>query len=320
MFKRLAFGLIILSGLLLISCDSDDINNGGGDNNSGDLSKNYWERSALNHMQLKGKVKSIRETTEHQEGKYEETYFNEHGWITKFRSNYLEGEIRETVLRYNDEGEMISDGYANYEYSNHGRYIPGTFFHMQNEPLYKNLSKVSTEGYTVQYEFRGNFLYVIADNEDEDIVVEYTGPYPTKMGDVNDTSNEWGEFMNASYQENGMFDVYEEGYYGTGDNWHLDSRKTFYKKDNEYLLREKQIYSISWLDSKYDHTSEMFYTYNSHKDLIKYQEFSEDELSETITYDYEYDSLNNWVKKTETYTWAEREMVYVYFREIEYYD
>ncbi len=311
MLKKITFGLVILSGLFLMSCDPDNTN-------GNDTNKNYWERSAWTHLQLKGKVKSVKEVTD-EEGSYFQTVFGENGEILETINSY-KGETPSTAnFEYNSAGQLIKDEYNTYAYGTHGKYVPKGTFHINKEGLVKNLAGVNDGSPLLKFE--GNDLLVIWTGEREDtIVVKYTGKYPTKINDVTTPGIEWGEYMNATYQDNGMFKVFEEGFFSTGDNPYIDSRKNYYKEDKEFLLLDKIERTYTSSNSEYNGTTVTQYTYNDKKDLIKVEDLDQEgQVVSTETCEYEYDARGNWTKKTEKYSWNTEE-AYVTNRVIEYFE
>ena len=99
--------------------------------------------------------------------------------------------------------------------------------------------------------------------------------------------------MNATYQANGMFDVYTEGFFGQG---YYSERISTYKKDPTYLL----IHTYETNDtSAYSGNlhSLTTYTYNESKDIVLESQISDNSYYKTEYYDYVYDAKGNWTSR-----------------------
>ncbi len=312
MLKKIAFGMVIFSGLLFMSCDPEEINE-----KKDEPLKNYWERTAWNYLQLKGRVKSIKETDNENSYDFKIT-FGEDGRILKTESSSQNQEPYVINFEYNRSGQLIKDEQSTYKYGTHGKYIPRKTSHMHEAGLVKNL--VSMNDNSPLFKFEGDNLLMIWEGEYADTTtIQYTGKYPTKIGDVNDQNVESGFFMNASYQPNGIFKIYEEGFFSTGENWHIDSRKYHYKEDDEFMLLDKEVISNTTSNPDHNFSYVTQYTYNEKKDLIKVEEFNPDgSLESTETYEYKYDAKGNWIKST--YKYSNNDYTSITNREIEYFD
>ncbi|GAB1414692.1 hypothetical protein MASR2M117_00980 [Paludibacter sp.] len=310
MLKRSIYLLIILSGLFLISCDPDEIN--------GD-SKNYWETNAWVRLQLKGKVKSVKAITDYEE---KTTNFNDNGVITSILSKYQQ-ETNTTTYEYNSSGQVINDGYQTFEYGTHGKYIPRGAFHIREVGLVKNLTAIVTDNGRTSFKFDGNKLLVISSygTNIDTAYVQYDGNYPVKINDPSAPNVQWDDYMTSTYFNNGMFKVFEEGFFSTSkDNPYRDSRKHYYKEDNEYLLLDKIVRSYN--SSTEQRIDTETYTYNDKKDVTKIEEKDKDgKVIRTETYSYEYDTKGNWTKKTVSslYDGQTEPYINITTREISYY-
>ena len=288
MLKRCAYLLIILSGLFLSSCDPEDID---------ETTKTYWESNAWVRLQLKGKVKSVKESANEQ---FTITNFNDKGQITSTEEQYPNNEPYVVNYTYNSSNQLESDGELTYSYGSHGKYIPVHTFHINHAGLIKNLSGTSTEYGSTEFKFEGNNLLMINtyQSEKDTSVIQYTDNYPTSFTHMN---GNWGEFMEATYAENGMFAIYEEGFLGTGENTYRDSRKHYYKSDSEYLLIDKTV--MTYTATTVDVTT-ITYTYNDKKDVVKVETKDNDgKVTQKEDISYEYDSTGNWTKKIIVYTY-----------------
>lgn len=264
--KNLTTFMLLLVVILFTSCDPVDND-----------SSNYWNSSMLVHMQLKGKVHTLTQ--------------NEN--VTEFNSDGQMVRNGQATYSYDAQGRMVSDGSSTFQYNNLGKYVPNFPFHINYAGLTPNLSAIIEESSRVDYSFRGDSLWMITQYSYEAVVtydtlkVYFPGKYPVSF--VSDYS-----FMNATYQANGMFDVYTEGFYGVGYN---DARKFTYKKDAEYLLIDKREDSYTAADPTNSFSSTTDFTYNSHKDLVKEEQRSTGSYYITEYYDYEYDAKGNWTSR-----------------------
>ncbi|MDD3079871.1 MAG: hypothetical protein PHH37_12325 [Paludibacter sp.] len=317
MNKQFIFSILIIIGLISVSCSGNDPDNQNGNET------NYWETNALVRLQLKGKVKSVK-TIYEQNVNYSQINFNEAGQIATETYTY-ESQENTTTYNYNSSGQLVGLGDAEYTYDTHGKYIPFTPFHVNETGLVPNLkAMIQQEGSRTDYVFNGDQLQIIYtytnyenETEKDTSFFTYSGKYPVEFREVIDN---WGEFMKASYAENGMFKVYEEGFFGTGEYVYTDTRKFTYKTDDEYLLidQEEQTYDAD--GTEYDYKYITTYTYNDKKDIIKTETVDKTEtVTETVEYTYEYDSQNNWTKRTEKYTYGENVNESEITREITYF-
>ncbi|MCB9071938.1 MAG: hypothetical protein H6543_05840 [Prevotellaceae bacterium] len=268
------FTLMFLASLvmLLVSCDPTN-------NNNGDVT-NYWTTNALVRLQLKGAVKTItqNETT---------TEFNSQGQVIKI-TNPQTGEV---TYSYNAEGVLVNNGEYTIQYNNSGKYIPNFPFHINHAGLTPNLSAMIGESSRMDYVFVGDTLwmtsqYTYGEEVTRDTTkIYYADKYPTNF--VTDYS-----FMNATYQANGMFDVYTEGFFGQG---YTSERKSTYKKDPQYLLMDKfEMTDTSDSGKSYSVTT---YTYNESKDIVLESQISDNSYYKTEYYDYVYDAKGNWTSR-----------------------
>jgi hypothetical protein len=116
--------------------------------------------------------------------------------------------------------------------------------------------------------------------------IYYADKYPTNF--VTDYS-----FMNATYQANGMFDVYTEGFFGQG---YYSERISTYKKDPTYLLVHTYETNDTSAYSGNLH-SLTTYTYNESKDIVLESQISDNSYYKTEYYDYVYDAKGNWTSR-----------------------
>ena len=271
--KKKSIFMFVSAILLLTACDNSSNNDNG--------TANYWTSNALVRLQLKGAVKTMtqNETT---------TEFNSDGYVVKV-SNPQNGDM---IYSYDAEGRLVSDGDNTMQYTNLGKYVPNYRFHINQVGLTPNLSAMIGESSRMDYKFEGDSLLMIQEYTYNEVIMRdtvkiyYADKYPTNFRTE-------GEFMSATYQSNGMFDVYIEGFYGTGYN---SERKHTYKKDATYMLMEKSEYTDT---SEYgDSSSRTDYTYNDSKDIVREAQTSgEDSYYITEYYDYVYDGQGNWTSR-----------------------
>lgn len=267
-----------------------------------------------------------------------DTYsYNAEGYISKIESESRdwEGHLTRTTKTF--------------EFNNGDKFCPipmgpGNIFHIFENGLVKGLSKVTLQEddsiCVMEYKFKDNILTVSTSggywDQDttgqdifvryDDIIIEYQGNYPYLLKDEH-------EFIGPiTYQANGQFDTYVEGFYSWDEDYPgfitMQRTRTVNKNFKDKLLTEKEV-------GKYYNTGEanpwnietITYTYNEKGDVISETttntaSYSEDYLS---TYEYEYDAKGNWIKCTVTTivtrpSQPEQEpRVYTNEREIVYY-
>jgi len=275
MKKQITLMFLVSLMILFVSCDPTD------NNNNGNVT-NYWTTNALVRLQLKGAVHTITQnevTTE----------FNNDGMTVRVTFPEPGGE---QIYTYDAQGRLLSDGSSTFEYNNLGKFIPNFPFHINHAGLTPNLSAMISESSRMDYVFVGDTLWMMGQyTYGEEVTrdttkIYYADKYPTKF--VTD-----GSFMNATYQANGMFDVYIEGFYGEG---YTSERKSTYKNDPQYMLLDKfEMTDTSVSGNSYSVTT---YTYNEYKDMVLASETSgPDSYYITEYYDYEYDAKGNWTSR-----------------------
>lgn len=304
MKKGILFVALGLFAYTMVSCDPV---NGGDDP---ETTKNYWERSTLTQLQLRGPVKTIKEF--YTDTTYNYTTFDENGRIVS--DEYVGPYDNSSVSYvYNASGQLVSMGTTTYEYASHGRYVPRGPFHVNMIGLTPNLSVVNNEGGHTNYTFVVDTLFIISTSQyEENVYVDtakftYSGKYPVSSRTENvspTTGNIWGEFIDITYQENGMFDEYSEGFFGTGENAYTSTRTTIYKQDDEFLLIDSYTY-VDEYSGQEPSSYTIDYTYNTQKDLI--QKIDGGYIEEYSG--YVYDSHNNWTSRNYRYkngeTWSD---------------
>lgn len=237
--------------------------------------------------------------------------YNAEGYISKIESEYKDwrgNTIKETEI---------------FEFNNGDKFCPlpmgpGSIFHIFENGLVKGLSKItfeSSEDSTIvmEYNFNGNKMTATTSggywtqNEAgqeiyerfDDIVIEYEGNYPYSLKREH-------EFIGPmTYQDNGQFDKYTEGFYSWDPEYPnfvtLERTRTVNKKFKDRLLIDKEV-------SKYYNEGEsapwnietITCTYNEKGDITLESITNTEPNSENYetTYEYEYDSKGNWTKCT----------------------
>lgn len=239
-----------------------------------------------------------------------------------------------TTYTYNAQGYISKIEYESdwvnttttFEFNNGDKFCPipmgpGNIFHIFENGLVKGLSKVTLQEddstTVMEYKFKDNTLtfstsggYWTYDTANqkvyeryEDIVFEYKDNYPYSLIGEH-------EFIGPiTYQANGQFDTYVEGFYSWDEDYPgfitTHRTRTVNKNFKDKLLIEKEV-------GKYYNTGEaepwnietITYTYNEKGDVISETttntaSYSEDYLT---TYEYEYDAKGNWTKRTSTMT------------------
>lgn len=303
------------------ACEDPETENSGSDPANGGGSSNYWYAMDL---APKG-VKSIADDN------YTEN-FDADGRLISIVS--LEGE---TTFTYNSKGlltkltNIISyDGNADttimtYEYNNSGKFCPipmsaGNVFHIYQQGLAPGLSKVRiNDAYNggevvMEYKFQGDNLIItttggtkldslgnVVPIEWETSEFEYAGAYPYRITKEH-------EFIGPlTYQENGMFDQYVEGFF----SWNPEFPGFVTQRSTRYVnksRKDKMLVDRMVIESYNDGVSTPWNiqtvtsTYNDKGDLVSETTINTEEGSEDYlaTYEYEYDQKGNWTKVTIT--------------------
>ena len=316
------FAIYAAAALVLAGCKPDENNSGSG---SGSGNGNWWYGYGL----APTGVKSITFDN------YTD-YYDKSGRIVSSKSQW-----GETSYSYNSDGlpvsvvekgiqdgEVVSTSITTMEYRNSGKFCPipmgpGSVFHIFEMGLLPGLSRVTVddgiegaEPTVMDYVFSGNTLTIKTSGQYtgydeitgeevlkdyEDVVIEYQGAYPYKL----DAEHEF--IGPLTYQDNGMFDTYVEGFY-SWDAAHIvttERTRTVSKNFKDKMLVEKEVGKYYNTPSgELWNTETIVYTYNEHGDTLTEVTTNTSEGSEsyTYTYTYEYDSHGNWTKMTCTMT------------------
>lgn len=311
--KKLLF-FALAATLCLVSCNKDDF---------ADENTNWWYRSQLGPKGVKSITDDYGNTTTYNQNGTVASEKHE-GYEAKFTYN-KDGLLTESNSKQVINGKTITSVWK-FEYNNKGKFVPrpmgvGSIFHVYLLGLVPDLSKVtiqdSEDGNCVmEYTFSGDKMTMTttggAYGPYEPVVVEYKGNYP------NSSETDMEFFGPITYQENGMFDTYTEGFINEGQK---TTTRTFHvlKGRNDMMLTEKMV-DISWGETSTD-----TYTYNEHGDQILSESVTAHEKSKSET-TYEYDSKGNWIKAewvhsyydTSAGKWVERNRS-TQTRKIEYY-
>ena len=163
----------------------------------------------------------------------------------------------------------------------------------------------------MEYKFKGDNLTISTSGGKErlyddsmvydDIIIEYEGNYPRYTRDEH-------EFIGPiTYQANGQFDTYVEGFFSWDSAYAgqvtMERTRTVNKNFKDKLLVEKEVskYYNDGESTPYD-IETITFSYNDKGDVIKETVTHTAQYSENTetTYEYEYDSKGNWTKCTGT--------------------
>ena len=237
--------------------------------------------------------------------------YNAEGYVSKIESQ-----------RVNWEGKTEKETQT-FEFNNGDKFLPipmgpANIFHIFENGLVKGLSKITYESnmdstIVMEFKFDGNKMTATTtggywtQNEagqeiwvrHEDIVIEYQGNYPYML------KNEHEFIGPITYQANGQFDTYTEGFYSWNPEYPefitTNRTRTVNKNFKDKLLIEKEV-------SKYYNEGEsapwnietITCTYNEKGDITLETTTNTAPNSENYetTFEYEYDSKGNWIKCT----------------------
>jgi len=293
---KLFYSCLIFIGFFLNSCDPNGVNNNLG---------NYWERSTVALMNLKGKVKTITINS----GSI--TSFNESGFITSVVNNmdssiYIynaNGQLAKIVSKSpNGNSPLIST--ITYEYNNPGKYIVQSTSEIFLYMLTPNLSSTTTvssmypEGnYTkVEYIFKNsttmnivtiNVLFSTISKDSS--TVQYNGYYPSGWSIKGDFAKD------ITYASNGMYKTYTVGYKGTSTT---NTNVYTFKTNDNYLMPETHQETFADTSTPSNNFSYPYtYTYNDKNDPLEVS----GEGGSTQYINFEYDTQGNWISKTKQF-------------------
>lgn len=283
---------LLLATSIMTACEetgtTDDPDNGSG---------NYWTKSYAFHMQLKGKVKTlIIDTTS-------TLNFDEKGNLLTKRDEWGQGYSLETYI-YNANGKIVEHRQANVypnetygdtmavSYGNHGKYVPLSGYHIQEDGLYYNLDLLDGGDNVTRYVVSGDSLLMIGTytysydgesmTESDTIGLGFDGgKYPVRLhGGLM-----WGRY---TYAADGRFLTAESGHGGFGNSW---SKQTFSAEGPyQLLVKVEQYYNGALM-------SESTYTYNEHGDQTGVVEGA---FQGEYT-GYVYDAQGNWTERMYRY-------------------
>lgn len=241
-------------------------------------------------------------------------------WSTTTYTYNSAGYVSKIESEEDFNGTMVAST-QKLEYDNGNKFYPlpigpGKVFHIFEMGLTKGLSKVTFENedygtIVMEYKFKGDNLTISTSGGKErlyddsmvydDIIIEYEGNYPRYTRDEH-------EFIGPiTYQANGQFDTYVEGFFSWDSAYAgqvtMERTRTVNKNFKDKLLVEKEVskYYNDGESTPYD-IETITFSYNDKGDVIKEtatHTIENSESSET-TYEYEYDSKGNWTKCTGT--------------------
>jgi YD repeat-containing protein len=295
-------------------------NDPGNGNGNGNGEANFWTTYQL---APKG-VKSISEngfienydnngrliSTSSESGSTTYTY-NAEGYVSKIESQ-----------RVNWEGKTENETQT-FEFNNGDKFLPipmgpGSIFHIFENGLVKGLSKITFESnvdstIVMEFKFNGNKMtasttggYWTWDEQGNDIyetykdvVIEYQGNYPYKLKGEH-------EFIGPiTYQANGQFDTYTEGFYSWDPEYPdfitTNRTRTVNKNFKDKLLIDREVSEyFNEGESAPWNVETIACTYNEKGDITLETVTNTAPNSENYetTFEYEYDSKGNWIKCT----------------------
>lgn len=300
---------------LVTSCEkenssNDDPNDGGG--------TNWWYRAA---MGPEG-VKSITCV-----GDYDDIVkFDKDGKIT-----YRKEWSTETTYEYDSNNYLIKTIETTqkntpietlYEYKNKGKFVPTETFHWKDMGLVPELSRTvnlsngdTTSVSSFNFLANGNLEIELTDKYHiyRDTIV-YNGAYPTEYYD-----GRWMYIGPCTYQANGMFDVYKEGFHAPGQQ--AENARTYYFSKEfsakMLIIKDEEITPKDRSETKYEYDSKG----NPVKITRNYYGTSPEYNTVAVTtYQYSYDKNDNWTSRTVHYTETnQQDNEYEETRIIEYY-
>lgn len=326
--KMKKISLLAIACLALISCDPNEgkTENGGGS----ETSTNWWLRSQL----APEGVKSITETDEFRSTTKE---YDRQGRPTSINEQWGIDTHVTTTFTYGSDGQLKSMSQltqergnenvttTSYEYGNPGKYLPvmGNMGHLRETGLAAGLSKITeiTNGDTTSVKtmtfLSDTQLQIVHEygRWADTAYVKYQGAYPVDYYD-----GWWFYTGPISYQSNGMFLEYNEGFKAPGEqpaNARTFTYRTDYDKDM-LLSRYEEITPGDRTVSDYEYDQNG----NMTKEVTNYYGTS-DEYNSTSTriYTYEFDSHGNWISRHIEYieSNSENKESYTYERTILYY-
>lgn len=241
-------------------------------------------------------------------------------WSTTTYTYNSAGYVSKIESEEDFNGTMVAST-QKLEYDNGNKFCPlpigpGKVFHIFEMGLTKGLSKVTFENedygtIVMEYKFKGDNLTISTSGGKErlyddsmvydDIIIEYEGNYPRYTRDEH-------EFIGPiTYQANGQFDTYVEGFFSWDSAYAgqvtMERTRTVNKNFKDKLLVEKEVskYYNDGESTPYD-IETITFSYNDKGDVIKETVTHTAQYSESseTTYEYEYDSKGNWTKCTGT--------------------
>ena len=301
--------LAAAAALMLAGCAKDP------SSKNGDVNDNWWYTGNLGPKGVKTIVDNNLTENYDKDGRLISSKSTWGESTITYNSDGLPVKVVEKGLT---EGTVTGESVTTYEYKNKGKFCPvpmgpGSIFHLFENGLLPGLSKVTfgtgDDANVMEYKFSGNTLTVstsgtyshpdddgkMVEEPYEDIVWEYSGAYPLKFADDK-------EFLGPfTFQENGMFDTYVEGFFDWDHKGFVTTHRTrtISKEFKDKMLPEKEV--DLWYnypsEEPYD-TETITYTYNEHGDVVKELVTHTAPLSENTetTYEYEYDDHGNWIK------------------------
>lgn len=265
-----------------------------------------YNKSDLEKMKLRGKVKTCRE--------YSYKANSSFGKISKGERQYEEGLEDGDFYTFNTNGFInerieydIKDDIKEkntYIYDENEKLIETKRYYSDKKSLYLLIYKYDEKGFLVErtlYNSKGNIDFKeVYENQKENN--EITVNRYENDGELYSSSN-------SRYDNKGNIVEYRDNTYSENGSSNL----TFYLYDNQGNLIEENWASTLTDDGR---TLNIIsnYNYNKYGDKIEY--WFDDSTESKTTYEYEYDSHNNWIKRIE---FDRRFPKFILERKIEYY-
>jgi hypothetical protein len=196
-------GLMVVS-LGLPSCEKTDDDSGNG-------SESFWDKSDAFKRQLKGKVHTMYDGN---------TYtFDESGWLVKIEGlneqtfQYTNGRLS-TYQEKNTYNGQQTIYISRYTYGNHGKYIPqNLYYDLSENRLMKDLVKIETENGSTSYVLKGDSILCINEStydgqteKDTSVIYYDGGRYPVRM-------HYFHMYRTITYAQDGKFLTVVQGHF-----------------------------------------------------------------------------------------------------------
>lgn len=278
--------LCVALALAATSCSKNDGSNPSGPGQQFDKEV-FWDDTHWRMMGLYGQPKTVIDEYD------DKLEFNSNGMLTRCSYEDDDQVIDWMRCKYDSENRIIkleggltNESVVEFEYGNHTKYVPmQSWLDTEDVLLIKGLTAMKMNN--IRYEFNINNSSIQFTMPYQDVTIDYSGDFPTKMSAKYGNSLTDIGVVTFKYGKDRKFSEISESGVEDGDSYYWE--RTYKTENTPFMLLTLYDYGDGDVER---------YEYNSNGDLTK----ETDGDSYTYTYsNYKYDSKGNWIERKVTY-------------------